>query len=290
MYRKQSRLISKTKGAQKQQQQTNFCLICTLLAKHDKDVSGQMKLKQQQQHQQILQKFECQSIPLSSTTTITTSSSPLSTLSSLSSPSLSPYIGTGTGTQHHSRGFTTPNGGYSKTVQFDLNPTTTPTTTAHVHTHTTSTTSTSESMPPPPPRSRTASIGSLTSLLKATKVKTKRSINRPRATSLDEKRLTLSTLSTIAFAMNDPTVELELKQPTYRSSSTFDTSHLHGHDHGGSGGGSGSGSSIHNAVAARAETSVVTLPFRKRSVSCSMVYDYNSTSQDSRQCETIMEE
>ena len=242
-----------------------------------------------------------------------------------------------------------PSSGHSKTVQFDLNPQSriisdsssevdTPdgntdfsiptstvttknksiTTTTAQHNSTNGNSNNSNSnMPPPLPRSRarTSSIGSLTSLLRASsKLKNRKTAiyNRPRATSLDE-RVTLSTLSTIACSLeqNDPTLEFELTNPTTSTTTVFEAENFCPTTTRSSNTNIGANSSSNTMDTCSGTTGVSgmndsaestsfelhdghmtsaaeTLPFRKRSVSCSVVYSGPSDRQYN--CETIMEE
>lgn len=215
-HRKQSRLAA-NKASPAKQQQINFCLICTLLAKHDMDVTEQMKMKKHNKKLLL---------------------SP-SNFDSSTTPSLSPA---------------STSNGHSKTVQFDLNPTTSP----------------------PRGRSRTSSIESL--------LKNKiPAHSRPRSTSLDE-RCSLNTLAAVAYSLNDPTLEFELRRnkPKFVSSSTFDLPHMQ------SQGQSKSSSPGNNHTSTSGKVPAESIQFRKRSVSCSIMY--KSCSEDKKGCETIMEE
>ena len=111
----------------------------------------------------------------------------------------------------------------------------------------------SPAMPPPPPRGRTSSVGSISSLNQMVPFTSALSFvekdrHRRRAGSLDERKM-----PTDSFG-RDPTVELEL-----RAQLPDETLELRRGEH--------------------------QLPFRKRSVSCSLLPDEKSTG-----CDTIMEE
>ena len=208
---------------QQKQQQTNFCLICTLLARHDKDVTEQMKLNRQQLHQQYNK-----STSLPSTPTFHNHRSP--------SPA----------TKHN------------KTVQFDFSPV------------------------PPAPRPRTESVGSISSLLRSTTRNYNRSAIRPRAESLDEKRSTFLSSSTSAY---DPTLELELTNSA-AALMTLSRNNFGGHSSSLASESTCTGTSSSDMNPSGNTTE--TLPFRKRSVSCSAVFNKSSPTRSF--CETIMEE
>mmetsp|Transcript_16882 Transcript_16882/g.25229 ORF Transcript_16882/g.25229 Transcript_16882/m.25229 type:complete len:144 (-) Transcript_16882:477-908(-) len=143
-------------------------------------------------------------------------------------------------------------------------------------------------MPPPPPRPRTASTGSISCLLRATRTiggefygtcndttsttftgptepltsftMSTASTHRRRAESLDENK------HRNFIVANDPTLEMELR-------------------HGAEGGQSLDNNGVDSTDSEK-------LPFRKRSVSCSVVYSTSTSSHNvnNRSCETIMEE
>lgn len=242
--RKQSRIMmnNKLKGKQQQQQQTNFCLICTLLARHDKEMTERLRRKKHEQQQRRQQMHSIAE----------TDSSTEAAAIALTTMFTSSYAKSPTTSSHNSYNSQT----HTKTVQFNLNANTDENSLSDPH------------MPPPAPRtrSRTSSMGSISSLLRAAKVKNKRPINsRPRAGSLDERRSLSSLSSSNIYLPNDPTLELELIKPT----TTFDIpNHESNLDH--------SGNTQSDGV-----------PFRKRSVSCSSTV---SESPSRRFCDTIMEE
>lgn len=204
-------------------QPNNFCLICTLLARHDKTISENSLAISSPLLQSNHQKRNTQ---------------PSNSLSSSFDKIYSPQVA-----RRKAR---------SKSVQFDL------------HRETKSADSPS-AMPPPPPRSRTSSVGSISHFdqhsigSSVTNIHSflhqKDGMSRPRAESLDERKLPSPGFD------NDPTVELELR---LRSQSSSDVATM---DMGGRG----------NRQ----------LPFRKRSVSCSLI-PHGSKSPNG--CETIMEE
>ncbi len=183
-----------------------MCLICTLLARHDKSISNSLCIPSPKPPTPQKKRTE-QSHGLSSS------------FDKIYSPQVN---------RRKAR---------SKSVQFDLNRE-----------------AKTAGMPPPPPRPRTASVDSLptlhqtASILRALPFAGKDRI-RPRAGSLDEKTRLSDTYE------NDPTVELELRSKPSNSCTEL------------------------NYVNRQ-------LPFRKRSVSCSVLPHQNS----SVACDTIMEE
>jgi hypothetical protein len=199
-------------------QPNNFCLICTLLARHDKAISEN-------------------SLAISSplpTNSVSKRSNQTNTLSTSFDKIYSPQVA-----RRKAR---------SKSVQFDL------------HRETKSMDSPT-AMPPPPPRSRTASIGSISHLdqedhsfssVDKIPILIKKDGYRPRAESLDERKLPSPCFE------NDPTVELELRMRSKTSNVAID-------------------------LGVRGESRQ--LPFRKRSVSCSLIPHSKSSG-----CDTIMEE
>lgn len=282
---KNARLQRNKQKQQPQHKQQPPSLILTFLARHDKEMTEKLKKKQfmdQQKERRLrMQRLQCPS-SISSTVPTANANASNETDSSAEAAAIALTM------------FTSSLKSSPKTVQFNLNTNTTAPqhhpyrsslsslSAAAVSTSTTTTTTTYnnknnnsgitnnttnlDSMPPPAPRtrSRTSSVGSISSLLRAAKVKSKRSINaRPRAGSLDERRCfgrLSSSLSTVhTYMPNDPTVELELIKPT----TTFDIPDQTGNGN------------HHGDV----------LPFRKRSVSCT-----DTISPSRRFCDTIMEE
>ena len=234
---------NKLKGKQQQQQQTNFCLICTLLARHDKEMTEHLKRKKHEQQRQRRQQMHSITESDSSTEAAAIALTSMFTLSYAKSPTTS---------SHKTYNIQS----HTKTVQFNLNANTGENSHSDPH------------MPPPASRtrSRTSSMGSISSLLRAAKVKNKRPINsRPRAESLDERRSLSSLSSSNTYLPNDPTLELELIKPT----TTFDIPNQE--------------NNIDHPVVTRSDG----VPFRKRSVSCSCAVN---ESPSRRFCDTIMEE
>lgn len=196
-------------------QPNNFCLICTLLARHDKSISENSLAI-------------TSPLPPNSQRRNNQTNSLSSSFDKIYSPQVA---------RRKAR---------SKSVQFDL------------HRETKCMDSPSV-MPPPPPRSRTASVGSISHLddtsfssVREMQSFLKKDGGRPRAESLDERKLPSPCFD------HDPTFELELRMRSQTSNN------------------------ISMDVGGR-ETRQ--LPFRKRSVSCSLIPNGKSTG-----CETIMEE
>jgi hypothetical protein len=119
--------------------------------------------------------------------------------------------------------------------------------------------------------------------------------SRRRAESFDERKSSFSSTfhNMNRHLPNDPTIELELTNPSSTihttalgvgsTSTNFMTSSLsHGNGHG-----SNHTSSSSGTTSSSSNSSTETLPFRKRSVSCSVVFN---SSSPRRCCETIMEE
>ena len=120
--------------------------------------------------------------------------------------------------------------------------------------HESKTGDTPQSMPPPVPRARTYSVGSIGSVDSYDKLFSARRYgtgkeNRPRAGSLDERKMPSPSYE------SDPTVEIEITSP----------------------------SSTDEISLTEVEKQ---LPFRKRSVSCSLMASH----EGSKGCDTIMEE
>lgn len=187
----------------------NMCLICTLLARHDKSISNSLCIPSPKPPTPQKKRAE-QSHSLSSS------------FDKIYSPQFN---------RRKAR---------SKSVQFDLNRE-----------------AKTADMPPPPPRPRTASVDSLPTLHQTASILralpfagSNKDHYRPRAGSLDEKTRHTETY------VNDPTVELELR------------------------------SNKQSSNCAELKQVKRQLPFRKRSVSCS-VLPHQSTSSA---CDTIMEE
>lgn len=206
----------------------NFCLICTLLARHDKTIS---------------ENSLAISSPLLPNPPHPKRNNPSNSLSCSFDKIYSPQVA-----RRKPR---------SKSVQFDLH-------------RETKTTDSPSAMPPPPPRSRTSSVGSIShhfdhddSSMGSSSVKKlyaflqKQDGVRPRAESLDERKLPSPSFD------NDPTVELELRMRSQSQSSSDATMDIGGREN-------------------------RQLPFRKRSVSCSLIPHHGSKSPNG--CETIMEE
>jgi hypothetical protein len=204
------------------QPSNNFCLICTLLARHDKTIS---------------ENSLAISSPLPPNPPHQKRNNTSNSLSSSFDKIYSPQVA-----RRKAR---------SKSVQFDL------------HRETKSADSPS-AMPPPPPRARTSSVGSISHLdhhsigigssVKSIHAFLQKDGSRPRAESLDERKLPSPCFE------NDPTVELELRM---RSQSSSD---------------------VTMDIGGRENRQ---LPFRKRSVSCSLI---PHCSKSPNGCETIMEE
>ena len=193
-------------------QQTNVCLICTLLARHDKSIS---------------ESSLAITSPLPATPQKTRTNQTHSLASSFDKI-YSPQVNRRKGKAR------------SKSVQFDLN-------------RESKICDSPAAMPPPPSRPRTSSIGSMSSIGSISCYDEHFASGRtyrPRAESLDERKMPSPTFD------NDPTVEIELRSP--RPDETIERKVKH------------------------------QLPFRKRSMSCSIIP--NDNEKDTKGCDTIMEE
>lgn len=212
-YRKCREIRSRQRRQGRAAQTTEACLICTLLARHDKTIS--------QNALSITSPIA--QLPSSSQKRNNQTNSLSTSFEKIYSPQVS---------RRKPR---------SKSVQFDLS-------------HESKTSDTPQSMPPPAPRTRTYSVGSIGSVDSYDKLFSARRYttgkeNRPRAGSLDESKMPSPSYE------NDPTVEIEITSP----------------------------SSTDEISLTEVEKQ---LPFRKRSVSCSLMTSH----EGSKGCDTIMEE
>jgi len=192
-------------------QQTNACLICTLLARHDKSIS---------------ESSLAITSPLPPTPQKTRTNQTHSLASSFDKI-YSPQVNRRKGKAR------------SKSVHFESN-------------REAKICDSPAAMPPPPPRSRTSSIGSMSSIGSISCYDEHFASGRtyrPRAESLDERKMPSPTFD------NDPTVEIELRSPN--SDETIELRKVQRQ-----------------------------LPFRKRSMSCSIIPNEKNT----KGCDTIMEE